>query len=178
MHTQRQDGFDWSILFFWLMATTWGWFLGRALLPGIAGAAIGLAVGILQSLVLQSRITGAWRWIPASAVGWGIGWAIALLVIPAPQEFLAGIVIGGTLGLAQWLVLRQAVHWAGWWIVVSVLGWMTGITLVPGVLLSGVMAGLLSGITLELLLRYPKPGKAKEEPARGAKRYRIQRAKG
>jgi hypothetical protein len=174
MATKRRTGFDWSILFFWLMATTWGWFLGRTLLPGIAGAAVGLALGILQSVVLQPHIARAWRWIPASALGWGLGWALALLIIPAPLEFLAGIVIGGALGLAQWLVLRRAVHWAGWWIVVSALGWMTGLSLLPGALLSGVLAGLLTGVALELLLRYPKQGKADVATARTAKRYQAQ----
>ena len=67
------------------------------------------------------------------------------------------MVIGVTTGIGQWLVLRRAVYWSAWWVVINVVGWTTGLTLLPGVILTGVMAGVVSGFALELLLRYPKP---------------------
>jgi hypothetical protein len=36
------------------------------------------------------------------------------------------------------------------------MGWTTGLTLFPGVILSGMMAGNLTGLALEILLRQPK----------------------
>ena len=33
-----------------------------------------------------------------------------------------GFIIGGSVGLAQWLVVRQQVHYAGWWILANVIG--------------------------------------------------------
>jgi hypothetical protein len=39
---------------------------------------------------------------------------------------LNGIVLGLTTGAAQWLILRRELNWAGWWIALSVMGWVTG----------------------------------------------------
>ena len=73
------------------------------------------------------------------------------------MEFLAGVLIGMTTGTAQWLILRREVYWAGWWYAISVVGWTTGMARLPGVILTGVMVGVVTGIAVELLLRYPKP---------------------
>jgi hypothetical protein len=37
------------------------------------------------------------------------------------------------------------------------MGWTTGLTLLPGFLLTGTMVGTLTGIALEVLARSPKP---------------------
>jgi hypothetical protein len=149
--------FDWVLWFQWIMATALGWILGRFLLPNLAIVAIGVALGILQWLVLQHRIQNAWRWIPATFLGWVLG---STLILAAPSQgvdFFAGMILGITIGVAQWLILRREVHWAGWWIVINVVAWTTGMALLPGLLSTGAMAGALTGIALELLLRYPKP---------------------
>jgi hypothetical protein len=75
----------------------------------------------------------------------------------------SGVVIGTMTGLAQWVILRKEVHWAGWWIVISALAWTTGLALIPGVLTSGVMPGAITGIALELLLRHPKVATAGQQ---------------
>ena len=149
--------FDWSLWFLWIMATTLGWLLGRFLLPNLAFVIIGIALGVLQWLVLQQRINNAWRWIIATALGWGFGATFLLTIAPGINEFLAGALMGITTGTAQWLILRQEVYWAGWWIAISVVGWTTGMALLPGVMLTGVMAGAVTGIALMLLLSNPKP---------------------
>jgi hypothetical protein len=41
---------------------------------GLAGAMIGLSVGIFQWLVLQRRVSGAAWWVPANVVAWAVGW--------------------------------------------------------------------------------------------------------
>ena len=76
--------------------------------------------------------------------------------MPKDMDFLAGMIIGITTGTAQWLVLRNQVYWAGWWILINIVGWTTGMALLPGLMLTGVMAGVVTGFALALLLRYPK----------------------
>jgi hypothetical protein len=153
----NSTGFDWALVFLWMMATTLGWVLGRTLLPNLSFLVTGLAIGILQAFVLQGRLRNVWWWIAATTLGWLLGIAFTLVFIPAELRFLSGFAAGSLLGIAQWLVLHKQVYWSGWWIAISVVGWTTGIIYLPGLLLTGAMAGLLTGIALELLLRNPKP---------------------
>jgi len=149
--------FDWAFWFQWIMATTIGWLLGRFLLPNLAFIIIGIALGILQWLVLQHRIKHSWHWIVATSLGWGFGATFLLTIAPGMGEFLAGVIMGLTTGAAQWLILRQEVYWGGWWIAISVVGWTTGMALLPGVMLTGVLAGAVTGIAMMLLLASPRP---------------------
>ena len=55
--------FDWALWFQWIMATTVGSILKRLLAPNLAFVIIGIALGVLQWLVLQHRINNAWSWI-------------------------------------------------------------------------------------------------------------------
>lgn len=155
MDVHRSKSFDWAFWFFWIMATTWGWILGGFLVAGIALLITGLAVAILQWLVLKQRIGRSWRWISVTGIGWAAGWVLVVAALPE-FDFMHGLVLGAATGLAQWTVLRREVYWAGWWIVISTIAWTTGLTLLPGALTSGVIPGALTGIALELLLRNPK----------------------
>lgn len=148
--------FDWALWFFWIMATTLGWLLGSLILPGLAIVTAGIVVGIFQWLVLLGRITLPWRWALATAIGWTVGYILMFFVVPRELEMLNGIGIGFATGIAQWIVLRREVQWAAWWIVFSIIGWITGLTLLPGILLTGTMAGALTGLALEILLRHPR----------------------
>ena len=70
------------------------------------------------------------RWVLATSVGWVVGFA-ACETIRAIAEFLAhpptdGAVIGISIGIAQWLVLKGRVHRAGWWILASIIGFGVG----------------------------------------------------
>jgi hypothetical protein len=158
---------DWSFLFYWLMATTFGWLLGWLLFPTIGVATAGVGAGVVQCFVLFSRIPRAWRWILATAAGWLAGVLIAIPIIPAGMGLLSGAIIGVATGIAQWWLLRRQVHWAGWWIAVSMLAWATalaiGLTVLPRIVLSGVMAGTMTGPVLDLLLGTPKPAKEGEK---------------
>jgi hypothetical protein len=96
-----------------------------------------------------------------TAVAWIGGSLFILIAVPADlQVLLAGLLLGPLVGLAQWSVLRHQVSWAGWWIVVSTMAWITGLTLLPGTLSTGALAGALTGLALVLLFRYPKPALA------------------
>lgn len=148
--------FDWTLLFFWIVATTLGWLVGGLILTGLTIITSGVSVGILQGLVLQGHIRRPWHWVIATTAGWTVGYIIMFFGIPRELEILDGVTIGLTTGVAQWVVLRRELQWAGWWVIFSVVGWITGLTLFPGVMLTGTMAGALSGLALEILLRYPK----------------------
>ena len=158
--------FDWGLWFQWIMATTLGWVLGRFLLPNLAFVTIGIALGILQWLVLQHRMRKSWQWIIATTLGWLLGSTISLVAIPDGMEFLAGVVIGISTGTAQWLVLRREVYLAGWWIVINIVAWTTGLAFLSGILLTGVTAAVITSIAIALLLRFPKPVPELEETAK------------
>ena len=137
------------------MATTLGWLVTNFLAIGVSYIAAGFAISLLQGFVLQGRIKNTFRWVVAGTIGWAIGWLIVLFAVPSGLEIINGLVVGLAMGIAGWLVLRGEVHWAGWWIILSVVGWITGLALVPGFLSTGSMAGALTGIALEVLLRNP-----------------------
>jgi hypothetical protein len=157
--------FDWALVFAWLMATTSGWLFGWLLLPEVAPVTPGVGAGIMQSVVLVGRIPKAWRWMLATAIGWLAGRLIIIPISPAGMGLLSGVVMGAAAGTAQWLLLRDRVQWAGWWIAISTLAWAAGISLAPPVnlaalppiVLSGIVSSVLTGITLALLLQTPKP---------------------
>ena len=177
MSDQKQGllTFDWALLFYWMMATTSGWLFGWLLWPPIALVTAGVTAGLVQWLVLVHRLPRAWRWILATAIGWLAGLAIVLVVIPMGMGALSGLVIGATAGLAQWVLLRREIRWAGWWIAMSAVAWAVGLSLAPSpeavllprVVLSGTMASVITGITLELLLRHPRPAQELDAPGSG-----------
>ena len=148
--------FDWALWFFWIMATTWGWLLG-SFFPGLALVISGFMVAVFQWLVLQGRVSRPWRWIIATSIGWIAGYFITLFLLPAELEILTGMMLGLTTGVAQWTILRREFHWAGWWIIFSMMGWLTGLNLFSGIFITGMMSGALTGLCLEVLLRNPKP---------------------
>ena len=158
MTEQGRPAFDSGLWFQWIMATTLGWLLGSVIFPNLPLISAGVGVGVLQWPILVRRIPQAWHWPLATAVAW-IGASISLqIAVPAKlQLLLAGLILGPAVGLAQWLVLRGKAHWAGWWIVISTIAWITGLTLVPGILATGALVGALSGIALNLLLPASRP---------------------
>src|SRR5512138_3790009 len=139
------------------MATTWGWLLGNFLLSGLTLVISGFMVAVFQWLVLQGRVSRPWLWIITTTIGWTAGYLITFYLLPSELGSLTGMVIGLAAGIAQWIILRRELHWAGWWIVFSTIGWTTGLNLIPGIFSTGIMAGTLTGICLEVLLRSPKP---------------------
>ena len=148
---------DWALWFYWIMATTLGWVFGSLFFNGIPVLLSGVAVAGLQSVVLYKRIDKAWRWGILSSLGWIVGAIFYLVLFRADGGLLLGPVLGGTLGIVQWLLLKQEVDWAGWWIVINILAWTTGLTVMPGLLTSGALPGTLTGLTLVILFRFSPP---------------------
>jgi hypothetical protein len=155
--TRDRPAFDAAFWFQWITATTLGWLLGGYLLAGLPLLPGGIGAGVLQWPILYRRVPRAWRWMLATALSWLAGAIVLLLAVPpALQTWLAGLIIGPIVGLGQWFILRRQVRWAGWWLVISTIAWITGLLLVPGALSTGALSGALSGLALVLLFRAPK----------------------
>jgi hypothetical protein len=156
MKNVETEAMDWALWFYWIMATTLGWLLGSLLFNGIPVVISGAAIAAFQWAVLYKRIHKAWRWAIWSSLGWIGGYVLFVAFIPN-KNLLIGPVLGGAVGAMQWVLLREEVDWAGWWIVISILAWTTGLTLVPGLLASGALPGALTGFTLVILFRFSSP---------------------
>jgi hypothetical protein len=150
----KTNSLDWALWFYWIMATTLGWVLGSILFQGIPVIMAGVAIAAFQWAVLYQRIPKAWRWLLGSSLGWIIGYILFVVFFSASLSFLLGVVMGAAVGFPQWFLLRKVLDWSGWWIVISVLAWTTGLTLVPGLLTSGSLPGALTGLTLVILFRF------------------------
>jgi hypothetical protein len=149
--------FDAAFWFQWIIATTVGWVLARVLLPNISDVAAGVGASVLQWPILYQRVPKAWRWAVASAGTWIAG-SILLATLPGDLQFLlGGLILGAMMGIAQWFILRQEVRWAGWWIVMSMIAWITGLTLIPGILSTGTLVSAMTGVALMLLSHNYKP---------------------
>ena len=145
---------DWALWFYWIMATTLGWLTGSLFLSAIPIVISGAAIAAFQWAVLYKRIQKAWRWAIFSSLGWIAGYILFVILFPADMGFLLGPLLGGVVGIVQWLLLRKEVDWAGWWMIVSILAWTTGLMLMPGMLTSGALPGALTGLTLVILFRF------------------------
>lgn len=152
-----------------------GWFAG------------GACVGAAQWVLLRWAVAPARWWVVASAMGWTAGFLLfeqgsAVLngllagvlalagVVDAktlgnfPFELFdnpfGGAVTGASIGLLQWLVLHREVNGAGWWVLVSSMGWamayiapQMGPTSAGSATALGMITGSLSGVLLVWLLR-------------------------
>ena len=69
------------------------------------------------------------KWAGANTVGWLAAAVLALpfLLLYQPlHKGIAGAAIGIGLGAGQWLLMRHYLEKAGWWIVVTVVGFAVG----------------------------------------------------
>ncbi len=149
----------------WLLASILGCALGWAAgwwlsfrIPGALstiaiGLVCGLALGALQWLVLRPHLNFAWRWIIATAAGWGVGFpaGVSLASLLGMVGFQFGVVVGATTGFAsglvQWLALRKHLKDSGWWVLASTFAWTSSLLYYqPGASWLGAYYGLLSGM--------------------------------
>jgi hypothetical protein len=156
MTDTKSETMDWALWFYWIMATTLGWLAGSLFFSGIPVVVSGVAIAAFQWAVLYRRIQMAWRWAVWSSLTWIAGY-ILFVIFFQEMGVLLGPMLGGVIGLVQWFLLRKEVDWAGWWIIISILAWTTGLTLVPGLLTSGTLPGALTGLTLVILFRFSVP---------------------
>jgi hypothetical protein len=146
----------------------------------LAGAVEGALLGAGQALVLRRALPGlpVRRWIamtslaavvaylvgllPSAAVQVWSGWPAAVSILVAA---MLGIVLLGSIGTAQWTILRSYVTRAGRWIVATAAAWIAGLAVFliftmplwqPGQPISftvgvGVIGGLLMAATTAAL---------------------------
>jgi hypothetical protein len=145
---------DWALWFYWIMATTLGWLVGALLFNGIPLVISGVAIAAFQWSVLYKRIHKSWRWLVFSSLAWIAAYILYILLFPGQMGILAGPFLGAVLGVAQWLILRNELEFAGWWIPISIIAWTTGLTLMAGLLSTGALPGALTGLALVILFRY------------------------
>jgi hypothetical protein len=153
------ESLDWAFWFYWIMATTLGWLAGSLFFSGIPIAISGVAVAAFQWAVLYKRIQKAWRWALFSSLAWIVGYILFVISLPGEMGYLLGPLLGGMIGIVQWIILRKELDWTGWWLIVSILAWTTGLTVMPGLLSSGALPGALTGLTLVILFRFSEPRK-------------------
>ena len=105
------------------------------------GAAFGALLGIAQWFVLKRQVSWSGRWRLFTAIGGAASFAIAVVIVTIflpyrpgfifgtfDTEFMAAtvlgivVVIGASLGFAQWFVLRRNVSGSGLWVLASAVG--------------------------------------------------------
>jgi hypothetical protein len=90
---------------------------------------VGLLTGLLQYGLLRRYLPHMGSWVVATIVGWLLG--VFLILIPGWLNWtnslfnldLAFIVMGLSIGVGQWLLLRRRLLRAGWWIGANVVSW-------------------------------------------------------
>ena len=172
---QKQPG--WRVWFLWLMACSigwgwgvyWGWFDGTEpktlvvsptlLLAGYLGLVTGgIAMGVLQWLILRSHVERASRWLLATCTSLALTGLVMLgaEMLEIDLGWKIGISFYGVfLAVLGWLVLRGQVAKAGWWVVACTLGWGAGMPAgdVAGPPALGAVFGVVTATTLVWLLR-------------------------
>jgi hypothetical protein len=90
---------------------------------------IGLLIGLVQYGMLRPYLPHMGGWVLATAAGWLLG--LLLIAISYrlkwidPTKYFDAVffLMGLSIGVAQWLLLRQRLPRAGWWIAASIAGW-------------------------------------------------------
>ncbi|MDY6876999.1 MAG: hypothetical protein SWK90_12460 [Chloroflexota bacterium] len=87
---------------------------------------------------------GFWLpWVVVTAVGGGVGGIVGGGINASLGDVANGAVgwavVGAAIGVAQGVLLQRRIHRAGWWILVSILGWAAGAPI--GFSLFGAMGG-------------------------------------
>lgn len=90
---------------------------------------VGLLTGVLQYGLLRCYLPHMGWWVTATIGGWLSG--VFLTLIPGWLRWtnplfnldLAFIVMGLSIGVGQWRLLRRRLPRAGWWIGANVAGW-------------------------------------------------------
>ena len=97
----------------------------------------GLLTGAVQYGFLRRILRGMGGWVPATAGGWLLGMFLIGAFLRLGWIVMAGMgltfsLMGLSIGLAQWPVLRRRLPRAGWWPVASLLGWGLAALVNPG----------------------------------------------
>jgi hypothetical protein len=129
-----------------------------------------LLIGVVQYMLLRRYLPRMGGWVLATIGGWILG--VLLIAIPDWQHWtaapirmdLALILMGLVVGAGQWLLLRQRLPRAGWWIGANVGGWGLLGLITPGNALDqftlwivGFIPACLTAAMLAVLIQRVKP---------------------
>jgi hypothetical protein len=152
----------------------------QALPSGIGALLVGSIVGMGQTLLLRNRVNWASGWFYGTSIGWGLAgllWWLEYLALGGVRfrvtadYLLLSLLVAGTaggvaIGLGQWLLLRSRTKVAGWWIGLSAVGWLLGVTIGYAItftielgmfqylvlmILVGLVVGIVTGLGLKWL---------------------------
>ena len=134
---------------------------------------VSLLTGLLQYWLLRRYLPRMGAWVFATVAGWFLG--MLLILIPGwlhwTAKFLNNVelvflVLGLSIGLAQWVLLRRRLARAGWWIAANVVGWGVLGLFTPGntlnqygLFLIGLLPACATAITLAWLMNQVPPVK-------------------
>lgn len=126
--------------------------------------AVGLVTAVVQWLLLRPHLAGAGWWIPLTVAGWLAGGLLAFFIIRLVDARVLGpapifLLVGATVGLAQWLLLRRILPGSSWWLPANLLA--SGALLLVGEAFESIaelvavlmLPYLLTGALLWLLLQ-------------------------
>jgi len=131
---------------------------------------VGLVMGVLQYGLLRRCLPRMGWWVLATTGGWLLG--VLLILISGWLNFwtsesfdidFAFIVLGFSIGVGQWLLLRRRLPRAGWWIGANVVGWfflglITDNTLDQfGLLALGFFPACVTAVMLALIMNRAQP---------------------
>ena len=185
MEEKPNDYLGWAFWLTWVLANSVAWILGMAMLwvlnfvlspltqgPlnlvgwAIAGALVGALFGVNQWFLfrpLGADTIGHWAhwWFLATIAGWSITTTVVIgLGTGENLGFpVIGAVIGISVGIPQWFVLRPYAQKAEWWGLSNTVGWILGLALLDllnqaiAFPLVGVVSGAVTGGMMVWLLR-------------------------
>lgn len=110
----------------------WGSPILRLIVITGLGALAGALFGSAEAYPLVRYIAHPDHWIVATAAGMAIGLLGNLIIA---DKFVSDLMLGATVGVFQWLVLRNEVSQAGWWIPAHIIA----MQLKAGTILLGVL---------------------------------------
>jgi hypothetical protein len=141
------------------------------LLPYIFYPLMSLGMGALQYGLLRRYLPRMGWWMPATAIGWLLGVILIFGWIRTVTHFWTAaaiyqswaidpmfVVLGMSVGVGQWLLLRQRLPRAGWWIVANAVGWSLVLPIIGDsldlfdLLVLGVLPACVTAVTFALLM--------------------------
>ena len=142
--------------------------IGLASGGAIFGVLIGVLIGVLQALVMRQSGFLVKRWGVVTALGFTIEGVVGIFAGNYGDNnfiFVPGIVVG----ILQWLLLRNQVFSAFWWVVASISGGVVAVVInkaviyflgnaytVFGCILGLIAFGIITGVALGKLYESPK----------------------